>query len=185
MPPSKPLAAVRSVQVCPPERLFKKDRFTMLVPAREAAPPKFNRSDTEVERSTSKESAAELREIPELPSVIVRVASSTKLKVDALVAFRLVRPVESALAPLKSRVPPPVERMAPVLVLLPERVAVTPAPEVWTILPAPLMLLVIVVEAELASCRAAPLEMETLPLPAEPAAPLKKSVPVLMVVPPE
>jgi hypothetical protein len=47
------------------------------------------------------------------------------------------------------------------------------------------MLLEIVVGPELAIWRAAPLEMETFPLPAEPAAPLRMRVPLLIVVPPE
>jgi hypothetical protein len=121
---------VRSVQLCAPERLLRKDRFTVLVPLRVAALAKFKRSEDELERLTSKERAAELSEMPELPSVIVREVPSTKLKVDALVALRLVIPEESALAPLKRRVPPPVDRIAPVLELLPERVVVTPVPEV-------------------------------------------------------
>jgi hypothetical protein len=103
--------------------VFRKLKLIVFVPVRVAAPPKTNRSDV-LALSTSKLRAAVLREMPELPRVIVRVVPSAKLNVEPVVAFRLVMLVESAFAPLKRSVPPPVERIAPLLVFEPESVVV-------------------------------------------------------------
>ena len=163
--------------------MFRKLRLTVFVPASVAAPPKFKRSDVPAKRSTSKERAPVLSEMLEFPRVKVLMVPSTKLKVELLVAFRLVILEESAFAPLNSNVPPPVERIAPALMLDPERVVVKA--EVWETAPDPPRLLATVVAAEFASCNVAPFEMEMFPPPAEPEVPVSESVPAPMVVPPE
>ena len=120
--PLRPLVAVRSVQFPPLEMELRKLRFTILVPLRVAAPPKFKRSDALLLRSTSNESLAVLSEMPELPSVIVGVAPSAKLSVEPTEALRPVLFEERAPSPLKRRVPPPVDCMLPVFVFVPASV---------------------------------------------------------------
>ena len=119
----RPLVAVRSVQVWPLEMEFRKFKFTMLFVAfRLAAWPKTRRSDALLFRSTSNESLAVLSEMPELPSVIVRVVPSAKLSVEPPEALRPVIFEERAPAPLKRSVPPPVDWMLPVFVFVPASV---------------------------------------------------------------
>ena len=90
--------------------------LTVFVPVRDAAFEKARRSEALLE--TSSHSAAVLSEMPELPSVIVRVVLSAKFSVE-LVALRLLMFVDNAPEPLKSSVPPPVMDTPPEFVFEP------------------------------------------------------------------
>ena len=118
-----------------------------------------------------------------LDSVRVRVAESAKDSVEPPFAVRLLIPEERAFAPLKASVPPAVEAMLPVFVLLPE--SVMGAVLRWVILPPPLMLEVTVLADDWLSRSVVPLAMARLPLPKEPLAPASSSVPAFRFVPPE
>ena len=87
----------------PPRKLM----LMVFVPVRAAAFEKTRRSEALME--TSKDRAAVLSEMPELPSVIVRASPSAKLRVELFEALRALIFDERAFAPLKKSVPPPVD----------------------------------------------------------------------------
>lgn len=162
--------------------VLRKLMLMVLLPVRVAAFEKTRLSDKLLE--TSKDRAAVLSEIPELPSVIVRAVPSAKLNVELFEALMLLMFVDNAPAPLKKSVPPPVDWILPLFVFVPARVVVRLVPTTWLRLPAPLMLFEIVVTAVLPIWKVAPLSTLKSPLPTEPDAPEREIVPAVIEVAP-